>query len=315
MVIKGYRVWPLLKKTGQEIAQDNILGLAAETAYYFFFSLFPLLLFTAPLIGVVGDRRAVIEWAMRQLAAAVPAGALELVQGVVREVVFSPGAPGLISIGAVLALWSGSSIFTALIGALDVAYDVRETRPWWKTRLIALAAVIVSGIFVLVAAAVLLAGPEIVSWVAGTVGLSDAARVAWLVLQYPIAFALLVGLLWALYAVLPNVRQQRAHPLAGAIIAAVLWVAVTLLFRLYVTNFGSYNKTYGTIGAVIVLLTWMYLTMLVLLSAGELNSELHRGTGAIEPPRGAVLAGRIVTGDGTPQPSTARVHAVTPRDR
>lgn len=292
MVIKGYHVWPLVKRTGKEIAEDNILGLAAETAYYFFFSLFPFLLFAMPLIGLVADRQAVLRWALGQLSQVVPGGALQLVQGVAREVVFSPNAPGLISIGIVLALWSGSAVFTALIGALNVAFDVRETRPWWKTRLMALAAVLVSSVLVLLAAAVLLAGPEIVAWIGGLAGLSSAARTAWLVLQYPVAFALLVGLVWLIYTVLPNTRHNKRHALTGALIAAVLWVVVTLLFRLYVTNFGSYNKTYGTIGAVIVLLTWMYLTMLVLLAAGELTSELYHGTGAVSPRRGGAAEGR-----------------------
>jgi membrane protein len=115
-----------------------------------------------------------------------------------------------------------------------------------------------------------------------------------------------------LYFFLPNVRQRASHVIVASLVATLLWIIVTLLFRAYVQNFGSYNKTYGTIGGVIALLTWMYLSMLVLLSGGELASELHCGTARVEPERGATYAGRIGT-DGSPgRPSTERVERVEP---
>ena len=127
MVIKGYRVGPLLKQTGREILSDNVLGLAAQTAYYFFFSLFPIVLFLAPMLALVGDKQKTIGVLMSQLATAVPAEAYALVESVVKEVVLTPNAPGLMSLGALLALWAGSNIFSALIDALNTAYDVTDT--------------------------------------------------------------------------------------------------------------------------------------------------------------------------------------------
>lgn len=298
MVIKGYRVGPLLKQTGREILSDNVLGLAAQTAYYFFFSLFPIVLFLAPMLALVGDKQKTIGVLMSQLATAVPAEAYALVASVVKEVVLTPNAPGLMSIGALLALWAGSNIFSALIDALNTAYDVTDTRPWWKQKAIALAAVVVSGVVFALATVVLLAGESVVGAVANRIGIGPTGRLLWTVLQVPIAVALLVGLAWMSFVWLPNVNQNKKQALVGAVATTLLWVIVTLLFRVYVQNFGSYNKTYGTIGAVIVLLTWMYLSMLVLLVGGELNSELHHGTGAIAPHRGATLAGRIATGSG-----------------
>ena len=295
MIIKGHRVGPLLKATGREILDDNVLGLAAQTAYYFFFSLFPLLLFAAPVIGLIGDQERIVRWVMAQLATTVPPDAIEFLSGIVEEVVFAPGAPGLMSVGLVLAAWTGSNVFNALIDALNRAYDVAEGRPWWKKRLVALASVVISGLILAIVSTVMLAGPEIVRWVERTTPLGPAAAGAWMVLQYPVAFAFLVGMMYLIYYSLPNLRQDKRQVLVGAVAAAIVWVLVTLLFRAYVTNFGNYNKTYGTLGAVIVLLTWMYLTMLVILAGGELNAELHHGTGALQPRRGAVYAGRVIT--------------------
>lgn len=308
----GHRVWPLLKKTGQEILSDNILGLAAQTAYYFFFSLFPLLLFTTPLIGLFGDQQSIINWVTGQAERVLPPDALGLVLGVVNDVVFSPNAPGLISIGVLLAAWTGSNVFNNLMFALNRAYDVEESRPWWKARLISLAAVVVSGMFLLIASTIMLAGPELIEFVVSLVPGLEGTRTIWMIVQYPLAFVLLVGVMWMIYYFLPNLRQSKRQVLVGAVVATALWIGVTLGFRAYVANFASYNKTYGTIGGVIILLTWMYLTMLVILAGGELNSEIHHGTAAVKPRRNAVYEGRIVTSSAPDRVSTDRVERLPP---
>jgi len=311
MVIKGYRVGPLVKQTGKEVLSDNVLGLAAQTAYYFFFSLFPIFLFLAPMVSLIGDKQETFGLLMSQLAGAVPGEAMALVSNVVREVVLTPNAPGLMSIGALLAAWAGSNIFSALIDALNTAYDVKDTRPWWRKKLIALGAVVVAGVVFALATVVLLAGEDLVSAAANRLGIGQTGRTIWTVMQFPLAIALLIGLAWATFVWLPDVKQNRRQALVGAVVTTVLWLVVTVLFRLYVQNFGSYNKTYGAIGGVIVLLTWMYLSMLTLLVGGELNAELHHGTGAVAPQRGATLAGRIATGSGRTT-STERVERAVP---
>jgi len=295
MIIKGYRVGPLLRTTGKEILDDNVLGLAAQAAYNAFFSIFPFFLFAAPLLSLFGDKQTTFTWLMNQLATVVPSEAIDLVRSVIKDVVFSTNAPGLISVGAVLALWSGSAVFGALISTLNSAYNVSETRPWWKRIFIQIASVLVMGLLTGVASIVMLAGPEIAHGIGTRIGLDRIVVLAWTILQYPVAIAMIVLAFFLIYQYLPNLRQAPKEILVGASVATVLWLFVTLLFRLYVTEFAAYNKTYGTIGGVIVLLTWMYLSMIVLLAGGELNSELHNGTGATEPRRGAVYAGRIVT--------------------
>ena len=314
MIIKGYSVGPLLSRSWHEILDDGIPGLAAETAYYFFFSLFPLFLFLAPLLAFIGDKQKTFGWLMSQLGSVLPGDAMTLISGVLKDVVYSDSAPGIMSVGALLAIWSGSNVFTAIMGALNTAYDVSDTRKWWKRRLLAVVAVIVAGFVLLLTTAIVLGGARMAHWIGSQIGLSEGAVTVWSYIQLPIAFAMLVGMAWLIYYFLPNVNQHPWRAMAGAIIAAILWVVVTLLFRAYVANFGAYNKTYGAIGGVIVLMTWMYLCMLVLLAGGELNAELVHGTGAVVPPSGSVYLGRITTGDGPGLTSTDRVVDASPAD-
>ena len=313
MIIKGYRVAPLLKRTGKEILDDNVLGLAAQTAYYFFFSLFPLFLFMTPLLGIVGDEHEIMNNLVAQIRANFPPEAVAIFTNMLEDVVFSESAPGLMSTGLLLTAWTGSNIFSALIDSLNRAYDVpKDDRPWWKKKLIALGAVFGAGAVMLVATTIMLGGDKIAGWIGDKVGLGEAVTKAWIILQYPVAFAMLVGLAWLVYYFLPYVKQRKSHALVGALVATVLWVLATLLFRAYVVNFGSYNKTYGTIGGVIVLLTWMYYSMVVLLIGGELNGELHHGTAAIKSVPGTLYAGRVATGGEPAAPSTLRVEQVSP---
>ena len=129
IVIRGYRVGTVAKCVAKEVLDDDVLGLAAELAYYAFFSLFPLLLFLTPLFSLVGDKETIVRTMLGQLEGAVPPAALNIITAVVRDVVFAPTAPALISTGAVLALWAGSNVFNSITGALNKAYDLEEGRP------------------------------------------------------------------------------------------------------------------------------------------------------------------------------------------
>jgi membrane protein len=301
MVILGYRVPVLARKTVNESLEDNVLGLAAQTAYNFFFSLFPLFLFLAPMLSLLGDKQRIVSDLLSRMAGFLPADALSLVSKVITDIAFTESAPGLMSAGALLAAWSGSNIFTTFMEALNKAYDVNEERPWWKRRVLALGVMLGWAVIIVVVTAILMAGDDITDYARTNLGLSVAADV-WAIVQFPVALALLVSFLFLMYALLPNTKQDKRHILVGSVVAALLFVLATLLFRLYVQNFGAYNKTYGTIGAVIMLLTWMYVVSVVILVGGELNSELHHGTGSTASLKGSVYAGRIATGE---QPSHA----------
>jgi membrane protein len=306
MVIKGYNVVPLVKKTFREIGEDRIPSLAAETAYYFFFSLFPLLLFLTPLLGLVGNGRELMEAMLLRLSATIPADALSVLRRTLTEIITTSGGIGIMSIGALLAGWSGSSIFGTLMDALNVAYDVSETRPLWKRIALRLTCLLFAGIIVLGATLVFLEGGQIATWIGQTLHLGVLGTTVWMFAQTFLAVLLIVALCVALFKLLPNVQQRWPHVIIAAVVTTALWLLATLLFRVYVQNFGAYNKTYGTIGGVIALLSWMYYTMLVLLAGGEFASELHHGSGALDPLKGAIYLGRIVSDEGPGTPSMSK---------
>ena len=298
MIIQGYVVAPLVKQTMREIIEDRIPSLAAETAYYFFFSLFPLLLFLTPLLGVVGNGPALMESLLARMSATLPADALSLMRRTLGEIVTSSGGGGVMTLGALLAAWSGSNIFGSLMNALNVAYDVTETRPRWKRLLLRLACVVIAGVVVLFATAVFVDGERLASWIGESMQLGQAGVTMVTVLEFVLAFGLLVALCVLIFRLLPNVKQRWSHLVVASLVTTLLWILATLLFRAYVQNFASFNKTYGTIGGVIALLSWMYYTTFVVLSGGEFASELHHGTGAVGPEKGATYLGRIVSESG-----------------
>ncbi|MBA3890975.1 MAG: YihY/virulence factor BrkB family protein [Gemmatimonadaceae bacterium] len=312
MIIKGYDVWALLKGTGREILDDNVPSLAAQTAYYFFFSLFPLLLFLTPLIAVVADADSVMGWVNTQLAAMVGAEAFIPLRAAIESVVFDENAPGLISMGALLAAWSGSLIFGALMTALNTAYDVEEERPFVRKQLVRLAMFLVAAVIVVLATIVLLGGEDIARFVGSLLGLQDTGIRMWNLIQFPLAFAFLVALAFMVFYFLPNVKQSWRAVLVAAVVTTVLWILATLLFRLYVQNFANFNRTYGAIGGIIALLTWMYLSMFVVLCGGELASELQHGTGATRPVQGVIYHGRVVSMAGPDTSSINRSHRINP---
>ena len=243
MILKGYHVSSLVKKTVREIREDRIPSLAAETAYYFFFSLFPLLLFLIPLLGLVGNGPELMEGMLARLAATLPADALSLLRRTLGEIVTSSGGAAVMTLGALLAGWSGSNIFGSLMDALNVAYDVSESRPFWKRLLLRLACLVIAGVGVLLATLIFLDGERVAQWVGETLRLGAAGVLAITVLQLVAAVALVAGLCAMLYRLLPNVQQRWSHIVIASLVTTVLWILATLLFRLYVQHFGAFNKT------------------------------------------------------------------------
>ena len=311
MIIKGYRVETLGKCVGREVLSDDVLGLSAELAYYFFFSLFPIMLFITPMLSFFGNEQEIVSRVLGSLGQAIPPESHALVADVIRSVV-TTNAPGLMSVGALLALWAGSNVFNNLINALNKAYDVEETRPFWKRRLIAIAMVVISGLVVGLSTIAVVAGDAIIGWVGRLLQLDASTQVMLSIVRYVLSFVILVGMAWVTYRVLPNTRQHPWHTLVAAVFTTVTWAIVTLGFKLYVVNFGNYSATYGTIGGVIVLLTWMYLTMVVLLTGGELASELHKGTASVATRGGKLFGGRISNGGIVDLASTDRIEQITP---
>jgi membrane protein len=285
MVVRGYDIAALAKKTWGEIGKDKVSVYAAQMSYSLFFALFPLLLFFAALLSLVADRQTVMAEFNGRIAAALPGDVASLLGKTIEEVIFAKGAPGLLSFGLLTAAWSGSSIFGALRAALNAAYGVEETRPWWMQYLVQLSMLIVAGAVIVASTMILINGEGIVAWLATHLGLERITTLIWTVIQFPLAFIALVAVLWMIYYVLPNCRHQDKRILIlGALLATLLWIAATLLFRLYVQKFNQLNPAYGAIGAIMVLLTWMYYSSYVLLAIGELMAELQAGSGRVDQP-------------------------------
>lgn len=261
----------LLKRVWSEFQEDDLTNQAAGLAYFAFLSFPPALLVLFSLTGFFGGEE-VADWLTQQMENVLPEEAGALVETFVQNVVHQE-APGAFSVGLLLALWAASNIFMALSRGLDTAYDVKEERSWVKQRAIAVGVMLLVVVFFLAGSALLLSGPQI----AGALDLWGAAEVAWTVVSWVIPPVLIIGAFWICYYVLPA-RDQARHKveiLKGAAVAAVLWFLATIAFRFYIINFGSYTETYGFIGAIIVLLLWLFITGLVSLVGGELASELE----------------------------------------
>ena len=262
----------LPKRVWNEFRADDITGQAAKVAYYAFLSLPPAFLVLFGLTGFFGGQDTA-AWLTETLRGSLPASASQLIADFVSDVV-SESAPGPFSVGLVLSLWAASNVFMGLGDTLNAAYDTTDSRSWVKRRAIAVGVMVATVLLFLGGSAMLLAGPQI----AGALNLFGVANLVWTIVQWPLALLLVIGAFWVIYYVLPDRDQSDAKMIIfkGATFAAVLWVLATAAFRIYISNFSSYSDTYGFLGAVIVLLLWLYLTGIVVLLGGELNAELER---------------------------------------
>lgn len=249
--------------------RDNITGEAAKAAFYFFLSLFPMILALFALTGVLGGTAA-FEYLMNWLMTALPEGATAYLEEFEAEIT-GQSRPDALSVGVVLAVWSASNFFAALGDGLDAMFDVKERSSWWRKRLKALL-LMVFGVLLLGGGGVaLIAGPQI----AAASGLPRMAAI----IVWPVVFVLLVILLWLIYYIMPAHDQARVKRelLIGAVAGTVIWMAATAVFRLYVSNIADYSRAYGFIGGIIVLLLWLYITAFSILIGGEVADMLRSG--------------------------------------
>ena len=313
MRIEGRDVVAVLKTTWREMGEDKVSVYAAQMAYAFFFSLFPLLLFFAALFSLVADKQTVQSWFDTRLASALPGDVAGLLGTTLKKVVFAENAPGILSFGLLTAAWSGSGVFGALRGALNDAYDVTERRPWWKQYAIQLGMLALSGIVLLASTIILLNGEGVMAWIGSHLHLARITTFIWTVLQFPLAIGGVVAVLWLIYSFLPNCKHQgKLVVLLGATLATLLWLAATLLFRLYVQKFNQLNPAYGAVGAIMVLLTWMYYSSYVLLAVGELISVVEKSKEAEPRPNESVARERALVSFGARHwvdAAVARLHA------
>jgi membrane protein len=278
----GLSVKDLGRRVIHEIQEDDCLGRAAQLAYYFLFALFPFFLVLTTLLGYLPVPN-LMDRLMEMLAGILAGDALQLVQDNVREIVTSRRG-GLLSFGILVALWTSSSAVTAIVDGLNRAYDVEEGRPYWKVRLIAIFLTVGISLFIIFSLILLTFGPQIGGWIADQVGLGGVFQTAWNLLRWPVIVGLIVLAMALVYYVAPDVEQRWQWITPGSLVAVIGWLLASLGFSFYVNNFGSYNATYGSIGAVIVLLTWMYVSGFFVLVGGEINAEIEHAASSGKDP-------------------------------
>jgi len=267
----------IVKRSVKEIGDDHLTNIAAALAYYAFLAIPSVLMVAVGIFSLVGDRSAA-NTIVDKLGGIIPHSAQTLLRNSLTTLLQSKGT-GLtvLVVGSVLALWSLTGAMQNVMWALNVAYERDETRGFVRRRLTALWMVAFAALGVLLVFGLLVMGPHLTTWVGDAVGQKTLVTWIWWAAQWPV---LIVGLLVAfagIYYLGPNVKHPRWQFLTfGGVFGIAVWLALSGLFALYVSRFGSYNKTWGSLSAVVVMLTWLWLSSLALLLGAEINAEAER---------------------------------------
>jgi len=266
-----------LQRTYKDVNRNHTLALAAGLSYYYLLSLFPLLIFLAALLGYIPIPH-LFDQLLTLMARIVPADAM----GAVREIlkgVLTPPRGGLLSFGFITTIWAATGGFSALIEALNIAYDVCETRAYWRTRLLAVGLTFMVGALGVVALGVTALGPRFGDWLVNHSSLDHIWQVGWPIIYWGLLILCAVLTVELLYFLAPNVKQDFFATLPGALLAVGIWVLSYHALGIYFRNFANFSRTYGTLGGIIALMLWFYVTTFILLVGGELNSELLKACG------------------------------------
>jgi len=265
-----------LKATIEDFQRDDALGLAAQLAFYLILALFPFILVLVSLLGIFGSEElasVVLDYFRR----VTPGEVYGLIETYTRDIISGEEKrPGLLSFGILFTIWTASGAFAALINALNRAYDAQETRPFWKVRGIAILMTLGLSVLILLGVLLMVFGPAIGEAIANVFGLDEEFKLIWNIARWPVALLFLVLTVALIYYFAPDVDQPFRWITPGGLIGVLLWVLASAAFSFYVNNFGSYNKTYGSIGVVIILLLYLYISSSTILFGAELNATLVR---------------------------------------
>ena len=268
----------VLRTTARQFGRDQCTDLAAALTYYAVLSLFPALLVMVSLLGVFGQGKRTTNAVLRIVGDLGPSSVVDTLHAPVQQLVDSPSAGFALVAGLLGALWSASGYVGAFGRAMNRIYGFEEGRPIWKLRPLQLVLTLL-GLSMAAAVALMLAvsGP-VAKAIGDAIGAGRLALSVWNIARWPVILVFVVVAVAILYHATPNVRQPKFRWISvGAAVAILLWIAASILFGVYVGNFGSYNKTYGTLAGVVVFLLWLWITNLALLFGAELDAELERG--------------------------------------
>ena len=261
-------------RTYDDVNRNHTMQMAAALSYYSVLSLFPALILLSAVVAYlpVPD---LFNQTLAMMARFLPPDTMGLVRRVLADVI-SPNRGTFLSFGILGTLWAASGGFSAAIEALNVAYDVEDDRPFWKTRPLALALALITAVLLLVALATMIVGPRFGEWLAARVHLSRLFILLWPYLHWTIAVGFTVLAVEVLYFLAPNVKQRFLATLPGAVLAVGCWIGLSYLLGIYFRHFANFNKTYGSLGAAIALMVWLYWTGFAMLVGAELNAELAK---------------------------------------
>ena len=252
----------------REIGEDDLADYGAAVAFSAFLAIFPFLVFVVALASLVVDP-STLDVIMKQIDRVAPEQVADIL-GERLQALTTGTKPGLLTVSAVGAIWAASGAVAALTSALNSANDIRDRRPFWKTRGLALLVTVAAAALVIVASVIAIAAPV----VAGHLG--GASQIFILILRWPVAAGLMLVVIACLYHFLPDTDQPFALITPGSVVAVAGWIAASLAFSLYVSHFGKYEVVYGALGSVIVLLLWMWISALVILVGAEINAVLSQ---------------------------------------
>src|SRR5436190_3055661 len=267
-----------LKRVGTEFSEDNLSDWAAALTYYALLSLFPALIAMVAILGLVGDPQTTTSNITDIVTKLGPKTAAQTFSGPIKSITQNKGSSAVVLIvGVAVALWSASGYVGAFMRASNIIYETPEGRPFWKLRPLQMLVTLVMIILLaVVALGITLTGP-VVKAVAEPIGVGSTAITVWDIAKWPILALVFVTMISLLYYASPNVKMRGFKWVTpGSLLALVVWVVASAAFAFYVANFGSYNKTYGTLGGLVVLLMWFWITNLAILFGHQLNAERER---------------------------------------
>jgi len=269
-----------LKRTLTEFQEDNLSDWAAALTYYGLLSLFPALIAMVSLIGIFGDPQTTTQKLTEIITEIGPSSGAETFEGPIKSITENQSAAGFAFVfGLAAALWSASGYVGAFTRASNIIYETPEGRPFWKLRPLQIGVTLAMIIMMaLLAVGLVLTGP-VVEAIANPIGLSSTAVDVWNIAKWPVMAAIFIVMVNLLYYSTPNVKLRGFKWVTpGAILSIVVWAIASALFAFYVANFGSYDKTYGTLGGLVVLLLWFWITNLAILFGHQMNAERERST-------------------------------------
>ena len=287
MTVRGIK--EALWRTGEDVGKKHTLQMAAALSYYYVLSIFPALIFLSAVVAYLPVAN-VFDQAISLIGSFMPPDSMALVRKVLADVI-TPNRGTFLSFGILGTLWAASGGFSAAMEALNIAYEVEEARPFWITRPLAIGLTLLIGVLMLVALGVMIVGPEFGTWLTTRIHLSWLFAWAWPYIHWTVSVLFTVLAVEFLYFLAPNVKQRFWSTLPGAIVSVGCWIGLSYLLGIYFRNFAHFNKTYGTMGAAIALMVWLYWTSFAMLLGAELNCELAKESKKGKIPQGEDASG------------------------